>query len=310
MMNAIKSSALGFRFISNKEFIPLRWEIESVDKNYFDKISGDILYEGNNQEVYFMPDIPWNMNFLGKHVSSSPINIVYRLYDEDGHKEERSVPLFMRSVNDCIYQYKDVKLDFLFTAFVQEQHPEVDKILKEALNTKMIDAVIGYQGTEQDVVKQVSAVWRALHNRGIQYSSITTTSANSTQFLRSQQVRSFENAIENKQANCVDGTVVMASILRAMNISTVMVLTSNHCFLGFYGDANRTRIMYVETTMLSHDDLVQKAKTPAEKNKAWEQQFFKAVQVAMQEYNEYKAKNDLLEISVDYYRNYVRPLPF
>jgi len=310
-MNSVKSSALGFRFISNSSYIPLKWEIESVDKSYFDKVSGDFVSQQAGQEVYFMPDIPWNIATLAKQVSSSPINIIFRIYDEDGNKVERSVPLFMRSINDCIYRYHEQKFDFLFTAFIQEQHPEIDKILKEALNTKLISSVSGYQGDEVNTILQVAAIWKVLHDRGFQYSSITTTSTNSTNALVSQAVRTFDNSMKTQQANCVDGTVVFASLLRAINISTVMVLTHNHCFLGFYTSRKRDKIVYLETTMLSNSDIIDQVKIPAKKNTAYVEQFMQAVKYATnKEYPEYKAANDLVEIDVDYYRGFVRPLPF
>ncbi|MDI9878290.1 hypothetical protein [Flectobacillus longus] len=312
MMNSIKSSSLGFRFNSDKSFIPVRWEIESVDKKYFEKVSGDFMFQQAQQEIYFMPSVPWNVSTLAKQLSSTPLNVVFRIFDSDGNKEEKSVPLFMRSINDCLYSYKEKKLDFLFTSYIQEQHPEVDKILKEALNTKMITSVDGYQGDELNTINQVAAVWKVLHDRGFQYSSITATSTNSTLDFQSQQVRTFDNALKTQQANCVDGTVVLASILRAMGISTLMVLTHNHCFLGFYTSNKKDRKrLYLETTMLSYSDIIGKAKTPSEKKKAYFKQFLQALNYATKiEYPEYKAANDLIEVDVNYYRNFVRPLPF
>ncbi|SFO87793.1 hypothetical protein SAMN05428949_6845 [Chitinophaga sp. YR627] len=310
-MNSVKSSALGFRFLSDKSYIPVKWEIESSDKSYFDKVSGDFMSQQAGQEVYFMPNIPWNMSTLTKQISSSPINIIFRVFDEDGNKSEKSIPLFMRSINDCIYRYHEQKFDFLFTAFIQEQHPEIDKILKEALNTKLVSAISGYQGDDVNTILQVAAIWKVLHDRGFQYSSVTTTSTNSTNIIASQAVRTFDNSMKTNQANCVDGTVVFASLLRAINISTVMVLTHNHCFLGFYTSRKKNKILYLETTMLSNADIIDQVKPPSKKNQAYVDQFMQAVKYASnKEYPEYKAANDLVEIDVDYYRNFVRPLPF
>lgn len=309
-MHALKSSALGFRFNSKQSYIPIKWEIESTDKTYFDKIGGDYIFQQAGQERYFMPDIPWNMAALAKQTSSTPLNVIFRLIDDEGNKVERSVPLFLRSVNDCIYQYKDLKLDFLFAAYIQEQHPEVDKILRKALDTKIVSAITGYQRDDLNTIKQVAAVWRVLHDRGFQYSNITTTSTRNTQDIRSQQVRTFENAIKTNQANCVDGTVVLASILRSMGISTVMVLTSDHAFLGFYTSNKRDKIVYLETTMLSQSDLLDQAKTPAQKEKAYIAQFIKAVETGNKQYENYKAANDLTEVDVNSFRGIVRPLPF
>lgn len=311
MMNSVKSSALGFYFKSDQPYIPVRWEIESVDKAYFDKVGGDFLIQDAKQDYYFMPNVPWNMSTLAKQVSSTPVNIIYRLYDESGNKEEHSETIFMRSINDCIYQYQQKSFDFLFTAFIQEQHPQVDKILKEALKTKFVSAISGYQSGEEQTLLQVCAIWKVLHDRGFQYSSITTTSTNSSANIVSQQVRTFDNALKTNQANCVDGTVVFASLLRAIDISTVMVLTHDHCFLGFYTSNRKDRkLVYLETTMLSRSDKIDAAKTPKQKSAAYVAQFVDAIKMGSKNYNEYKAANDLKEIDVDYYRNYVRPLPF
>ena len=62
--------------------------------------------------------------------------------------------------------------------------------------------------------------------------------------------------------------------------------------------------------MLSSSDIIDKA-PPAKKNQAYVDQFMQAVKYASnKEYPEYKAANDLVEIDVDYYRSFVRPLPF
>ena len=137
-MNSVKSSALGFSFNASSPYIPLKWEIECSDKTYFDKVGGDFMIERANSVTDFMPPIPWNFSALATQTSSIPINVIYRLFDAEGNKVEKSVPLFLRSINDCIFQYQDKKFDFLFTAFIQEQHPEIDKILREALDTKFI----------------------------------------------------------------------------------------------------------------------------------------------------------------------------
>jgi len=81
-MKALKSSALGFRFISKASYMPVKWEIESTDKAYFDKIGGDYTFQQSGQERYFMPNIPWNMSVLAKQSSSTPLNIIFRLIDE------------------------------------------------------------------------------------------------------------------------------------------------------------------------------------------------------------------------------------
>ncbi|MEO6732219.1 MAG: hypothetical protein ABIN01_13460 [Ferruginibacter sp.] len=302
------SRPIGFRIISNKDNIPLRWEIECVDKKYFDKQSGAVLYGQAGTEIYLMPEIPWQYDALSKQLASTPLNFYFRLYDEDGNKVEKLMAVLLRSVNDCIYQYKDIDMGFLFTAFIQEEHPEIDKILKEALNTKMISAIAGYQVNEEYTHKQVAAIWRVLHDRGFKYSSITPTAGTGTN-IYSQAVRTFDNALKTSQANCVDGTIVFASILRKIGISSVLVLVPGHCFLGYYTDKTKKNIAYLETTLLSESTLIDKAKTPAEKTKAYMGQFQYALKSGLETYKKLTPK-DIRLIDVDYYRQFVKPIPF
>lgn len=306
-MEAI-SRPLGFRIISSQSNIPLNWEIECVDKKYFDKLSGSFLYPQAGSEVYLMPEIPWQYEALAKQMASAPINFYFRLFDDEGNKVEKLVPLLLRSINDCIFQYKELDLSFLFTAFIQEEHPEIDKILKEALNTKMVTAISGYQGDEENTHRQVAAIWRVLHDRGFQYSSITATAASSSK-MASQAVRTFDNALKTQQANCVDGTVVFASILRKIGISPLMVLVPGHCFLGYYTDKTKKNVAFLETTLLSNSDYLNKAKTPAEKKQAYMDQFNLALASGMATYKKQSLK-DVRLVDVDKSRQYVKPIPF
>jgi hypothetical protein len=302
------SRPIGFRIISNNAYIPLRWEIESVDKRYFDKIDGNFMYEQPGREVYLMPEIPWNYEMLAKTNTSSPLNIYFRLYDEQGKKVEKLVPLFLRSVNDCIYYYKDINMQFMFSAFVQEEHPEIDKILREALNTKMINRWVGYQNSGKEVDLQLAAIWRVLHDRGFAYSSITGTTGDQGN-VHSQAVRTFDNSLKTSQANCVDGTVVFASILKKIGIDPIMVLVPGHCFLGYYTDDKKTNFKFLETTMLSREGDLPKAKTAADKSKAYINLFLDAQDYAMKEYLDYKKAGSANLISISEYRKYIKPIP-
>nr|WP_199082467.1 hypothetical protein [Pedobacter sp. ASV19] len=312
------SRPLGFSIYSTKSNIPLRWEIESVDKTYFDRIGGTYMYEQAGKQVYLDPPIPWNYERLSKAVSSAPMNVYFRLFDEDGNKVEKLETLQLRSVNDCIYGYKDVDMKFMFSAFVQEEHEAIDGILRSALNTKMVDSWFGYQGSAADVDKQISAIWRVLHERGFVYSSITATTGDVGN-VRSQAVRTMENALKTNQANCVDGTVVFASILKKIGIDPIMVLVPGHCFLGYYADEKHSSVKFLETTMLSNKyvysggkkvAVLTGAKTNAEKNKAYTRLFEYARDYAFLEYTENMKKERVTAIDVEKYRQLIKPIPF
>lgn len=307
-LRAIKGT-LGIAVSSNLQDIPIHWEIECVDKKYFDKISGVQMYDTPGKSVYIMPEIPWDYETLASHESSNPISVKYKIFDSSGKSIERVETMQMRSISDCIYRYKDTSLEFLFSAFVQEEHPEIDVILREALDTKITTSISGYQSSKNDILLQVAAIWKVLHDRGFQYSSITTN-AESTENIYSQTVRSFDKSIKTSQANCVDGTVVFASILRRIGISTKIVLVPGHCFLGFYTNSKYSDIEFLETTMLSRSNFINQAESEEELRAAYINQFSEAIVAGGAAYKMANENGSVTMIDVDDARKKIQPIPF
>ncbi|MFZ8431498.1 hypothetical protein ACO1MU_14375, partial [Staphylococcus aureus] len=69
--------------------------------------------------------------------------------------------------------------------------------------------------------------------------------------VSSQHVRFIDDSVRVRQANCIDGTVLFASILRKIGIDPLIVLVPGHAFLGFYLDGQRRQIAFLETTMMT-----------------------------------------------------------
>lgn len=262
-------SSLGFTLNTALTGVVLKWEIESTDKSYFDIDSGYINCDEVKYTRVFMPRIAWNYRALTKRQTSAPLNVYFRLIDPiTGNKVEKLVNVNLRSINDCMTYYNGKSYSYLFVSYINEDHPAIDTILKQMLNTKMIDAVLGYQAGPDYVELQVAALWRVLHDRGFQYSSITDNSGdggNKGPF--SQTVRTFDNSLKTSQSNCVDGTVVFASVLKRIGLRPVMVTVPHHCFLGYYAnDTTTTNIHFLETTLLSDDTYLTNPKTSVQKN--------------------------------------------
>ncbi|HFA50179.1 MAG TPA: hypothetical protein ENJ95_14305 [Bacteroidetes bacterium] len=304
------SRPVGFKVISNMQGFSLRWEIECIDKRFFDKVSGEFVYEQPGREVFVMPEIPWNFTSLTHQISSTPVQLVYRLFDTKGKKIEKVIRVNMRSINDCIWRYRDTKMYYLFAAYVQESYPEIDNILKSALETKMTDAIMGYQGSEDEVLLQVAAIWKVLHDRGFQYSSITTPSVLNQASYSSQSVRTFESACKTSQANCVDGTVVLASVLRKIGISVEMVFVPGHCFLAFYADAKGEKRYFLETTYLGSPVLVDDLETEEEELSAYLAHFIQALELGKKKYDEYSASPYFNAINIEKARGLINSIPF
>ena len=104
------------------------------------------------------------------------------------------------------------------------------------------------------VDKQEYALWNVLQKRKFRYSSVSNTSLSSN-VVYSQRVRTFDDALESSQINCVDGSVLFASLLRAINIEPILVRTPGHMFVGYYTDNSHKDMNFLETTMIGDVDL-------------------------------------------------------
>ena len=329
-------SSLGFNINTNLPNVVLKWEIECADKSYFNIDSGYIRYDDMRATNKFMPRISWNFRELTKHKISTPLNVYFRLIDPNsGKKVEKLVNINIRSINDCLLYYNNQSYNYLFASYVNEEHPEIDKILKKMLDTKMINNVAGYQLGPGYVDLQVAALWRVLHDRGFQYSSITDNSGfndASGQGVFSQTVRTFENSLQTNQANCVDGTVFIASVLKRMGIKPILVNVPGHCFLGYYtSDKLNAEIHFLETTMLAGKTYISNPKSSvlkynklllqlipkgvklSEINKAYYLEFFNAQLTGAATYKKDMANyggEKVKMLDVSQLRKYVAPIPF
>jgi hypothetical protein len=165
--------------------------------------------------------------------------------------------LRVRSVNDVpFYVESDLigesqDLSYLFAGFVNESHPVVQQILQEALDSKAVRGFVGYTGNPADVGLQVIAIWYALQRRGVRYSNATTPSAASLSGrVYSQAVRFIDESIDSQQANCVDGSVLFASVLYKIGIHPILVRTPEHMFVGYWLDEEHSAYEFLETTLL------------------------------------------------------------
>jgi len=211
------------------------------------------------------PKVKFDFEALGRVTQTRPINITFKVTRNGKAEDDIDEVMNLRQINDCPFgvisrtpkkngkmpeEYHNIQ--FMYAAYVNENHPQIDQILKEAKATGLCDSFLGYQGTEQDVMRQVNAIWVALQRRGITYSSINNTTPNKA--VGQQHVRFLDESINMTQANCVDGSVLMASVLKKIEIKTALVLVPRHCYLAFYSHdpAKGGKLYGVETTMIGH----------------------------------------------------------
>jgi len=202
------------------------------------------------------PIIDWDFDKLHAAGQARPTVINFKLTVNGKPAGTKQAKAFLRPINDCPFAMMDAETgegmdtSWMFAAYVNEDHPWIDEMLGDALDLGIVSSFDGYQsGDPGTAVMQAFAIWKALRNEGIRYSNITT-SVGKKDLVASQEVRFLDESIDNAQANCVDGSVMIASFLRKIDIEPALVMVPGHCFLAFSLDSEGSTILGLETTML------------------------------------------------------------
>ncbi|WP_291603418.1 hypothetical protein [Bacteroides sp.] len=251
-------SCISIRIRSGKAYSRVR--IEVAETPFFSRSVSEFVLAKPRTEYTIYPDIIWNYEALKNNNQAEPVSVAVKVEMNDKDLGQRVRTFSVRSINECLLGYVTNGTKFhdtgiFFAAYVNEENPMIDKLLREALNTRIVNRFLGYQGGNAEVVdKQVYALWNVLQKRNFRYSSVSNTSLSSN-VVFSQRVRTFDDALESSQINCVDGSVLFASLLRAINIEPILVRTPGHMFVGYYTDAGSKNMNFLETTMIGDVDL-------------------------------------------------------
>ena len=119
-------------------------------------------------------------------------------------------------------------------SFVVPNQPAISQMVVKAsaLLKQMTgaSAFVEYQdGDPNTVVAQVSAIFAALHQEGIIYRAVPAS------YERiGQRITLSDQVLETHQGNCIELTLLMASVLEVVGIYSGVVLMRGHAFLGVW----------------------------------------------------------------------------
>jgi hypothetical protein len=260
--------------VNRKRRVSVRCHLEGYSAEAI--ASSELAPNGGETFDLFPPLFPEKTRALTE-LTAAALHV--RVDDLDSGKPElmmaRPIPLLPPT--SAVLGYKDpqtgatVDQRELLAAFVTPNSPEVLQVLRRAVDASKLKAMIGYQSMKApDVRDQVGAIYAALAAEKINYvDSRIAFGAGVGQTL--QRIRLPRESIEKKSANCIDGTVLMASLLEATGLDPFIVIVPGHAYLAYRTVAQGADLEYVETTVLSNKTFEESraiadertAKTPA-----------------------------------------------
>lgn len=258
-------SPAGFGYLSSASFAvklleappgsKVKVQIEVPEIGAAGDIETVVLPDGKPR--YIAPRLSWSQSRLTAIPQPISAEVIFKVYVDGALASEQRRPLRIRAINDsplraCRQPGQCSDYSPYMAAFVNENHPAIDRILRSTLDIPAMPVKqwTGTQVSEEEVLRQVWAIWYFFQRNKVTYSSITTVS-DARQDVMSQTVRPLSQAMSTQQANCIDGTALFSSILRKIGIEPIIVLIPGHAFLGFYVDARNTKPVFLETTMLN-----------------------------------------------------------
>jgi len=104
----------------------------------------------------------------------------------------------------------------------------------------------GYGLYQEDIIAQATALYDALKNRGMIYTSVGGSLLDG-----SQNVKLPAESLNTGSSNCIDGTLVFASAFEALGMEPLIIFKPGHAFVGLRIGSGSDQALFIETTMIS-----------------------------------------------------------
>jgi hypothetical protein len=208
--------------------------------------------------------------------------------DLDAHTEvHRTVPIWLLARSNAPLSVKDPStgkwkdLTYYLGAFVTPNAPEIMAYLPKIRAKHPHQRIVGYQLSPEkaaagekidkdEVESQVKAMFETLKEDGVGYVNSVIDFTPESETANNQRVRVPRESLKDTSANCIDGTVLMASLLEAMSLNPAIVIIPGHAFLAWETWILNNEWRYLETTMLSTNSFEEACTWADQTAKKWQ----------------------------------------
>ena len=141
-----------------------------------------------------------------------------------------------------------VDLSHYYGAWVTPHAGAVQQMIRRAVELAPDRQMMGYQGDPDGVNAQVSALYHSLREAEILYiNSVIDYGAPAG--MTTQRTRLPRESIAQRSANCIDGTVLLASLIEGVSLNPAIVLVPGHAFVGWEAWQGSDEWQFLETTL-------------------------------------------------------------
>ncbi|MFH1285316.1 MAG: hypothetical protein ABIH99_01915 [Candidatus Micrarchaeota archaeon] len=245
-------------------------------------------------------EVDQTFTFKDKFFSNNelaPATANFKIEQEGRVVFEQSKELDIGAKGDIIWSSEEQwDLAPTIAVWVTPHDPCVEQVIslaKEKKEDRAMGGYVGYSsmyvsGRESETYAQAEAAYKAIQDLGVSYvnSYISFTPG------ESQRVRLPWESVEQKSGNCIDGSVLFASVFENLGMNARIILVPGHAFVGVESYDGSNKYLYIETTLLGTNS------------------FEDAVDSAASTFNEYKNTDEIMAIDISDYRELgITPFP-
>jgi len=196
------------------------------------------------------PRLDWDTEWLSRLKAPARQALRVTLEQEGEAAQTHEFPVRVHPLDDALYFVlagKDrIDLGWVFAAYVDPDDPVVSSIVEAARAT---DSDFDRKSEDADAnAAKALAIWTALTRHGLAYAD-GDPGLSRGPAIYSQRVRLLGEVWNERRANCVDGSVLIASVLERIGIPAFIALVPGHAFVGFRAERGGA-IEWLETTLL------------------------------------------------------------
>ena len=187
--------------------------------------------------------------------------VVLGVRDASGKSCADSKPLRLLSSRDISWLSPQGQNNAAFLAgWVTPQDPAIRQLLDRATQRLQNNpslypgttSMVGYDGTRQDILHQIDAIFDTLEqDYHIRYSRITIQYG----LPQLQDILLPKDVLQSGLGMCVETTITMASAIESLHMRPYIYLTQDHAFLGVAMGPNSNQREFWETSLLGQNNL-------------------------------------------------------
>jgi hypothetical protein len=176
------------------------------------------------------------------------------IHDMGGHLLYQStVPVRLRSADD-MYWGTQFKYAPFIASWVTPHADQVEDILSKAKELMPQRRLPGYEEwkdqaeQEKSTELQARAIYNAIKQQGISYVKSSITFGGNTSV--SQRVRMPRESINYSSANCIDASVMFASLFENLAMDPIVVLVPGHAYVGVRVAQGSQHYLFIDVALV------------------------------------------------------------